>query len=72
MYETSKLRGRIVEKYGTLKAFSESINCSLSSLSLYLNGKKSLSQSTIDTWINALDIPAEDITEYFFTRKVDE
>ena len=71
MYETSKLRGRIVEKFGSQIAFSKHVGCSLSSLSLYLNGKKALNQSTIDAWVEALGIPAEEIADYFFTRKVD-
>ena len=68
MYDTSKLRGRIVEKYGTQGAFADAVHCSLSFLSQYLNGKKKLKQTTMETWIDALEIPAEDIHLYFFTH----
>lgn len=72
MYDTSKLRGRIVEKYGTLVAFAEAVHCSLSFLSQYMNGKKKLDQPTMDAWIVALEIPASEIHLYFFTHKVHE
>lgn len=72
MYETSKLRGRIVEKYGSQGKFAEKVGCSLSFLSQYLNGKKRLNQSTIDKWADALDIEGSDIYGYFFVHKVRE
>ena len=72
MYETNKLRGRIVEKFGSQKEFSKVANCSLSFLSQYLNGKFTINQKTMDKWIEILEIPSEDIHEYFFTHKVGE
>lgn len=72
MYDTSKLRGRIVEKYGSLGKFAEVVGCSFSFLSLYINGKKKLDQPRIDKWANALDIESADIYNYFFVRKVGE
>ena len=72
MYDTSKLRGRIIEKYGSLGRFAEAVNCSLSFLSQYINGKKKLDQPRIDAWANALDIDSVDIYNYFFVRKVGE
>ena len=70
MYDTSKLKGRIVEKFGTQGAFAEKVHCSLSFLSLYMNGKKKLDQPTMDSWIKALEIPENEIHLYFFTHKV--
>lgn len=72
MYETSKLRGRIVEKYGSQAKFAEAVGCSLSFLSQYLNGKKKLNQPRMDKWVEALDIDSDDIYDYFFVRKVHE
>lgn len=72
MYDTSKLRGRIVEKYGTLSAFQKAVNRSMSFISQYMNGKKQLDQPTMDCWIKALDIPADEINVYFFKTKVHE
>ena len=70
MYETAKLRGRIVEKCGSQAKFAEKADCSLSYLSQYLNGKKKLKQPTMDKWIEVLDIPPTEIYDYFFKKKV--
>lgn len=72
MFETAKLKGRIIEKFGTQGKFAEAVNCSLSFLSQYLNGKKKLDQPTMDAWINALDISSNEISDYFFIHKVSE
>lgn len=72
MYDTSKLRGRIIEKYGTIKRFAQDSGSSLTFISLYLNGKKVLDQKTIDRWANVLDIPVTEYDSYFFVRNVHE
>ena len=72
MYDTSKLRGRIVEKFGSQSAFAGKVGCSLSFLSQYLNGKKVLDQRTIDKWVEALEISIDEIPAYFFTKVVHE
>jgi len=72
MYDTSKLRGRIVEKYGSQTAFAEAVGNSVSFISQYMNGKKQLDQTTMDKWIDALQIPDDEIRLYFFTKKVHE
>ena len=72
MFETSKLRGRIVEKYGTILKFSEAANSSVSYISQYLNGHKVLDQKTIDRWAEALEIPINEYDQYFFVKKVHE
>ena len=72
MFETSKLRGRIIEKYGSQKAFAKAANNSVSFISQYLNGGKFLDQRTMEKWINLLEIPASEISAYFFTLKVHE
>ena len=66
MYETSKLRGRIVEKFGSQIKFANAVGCSLSFLSQYLNGRKKLDQPTMEKWMIALEIDPADIYEYFF------
>lgn len=68
MYDTSKLRGRIVEKFGSLMEFSKAAKCSYSFLSQYMNGKKNLNQPTMEKWMDLLDIDAVDIRAYFFTH----
>lgn len=68
MYETSKLRGRIVEKYGSLMEFSKAAKCSYSFLSQYMSGKKTLKQPMMERWIELLDIDSPDIKAYFFAH----
>ena len=72
MFDTSKLRGRIVEKYGSQSAFADAVGNSVSFISQYMNGKKQLDQTTMNKWIEALDIPDDEIRAYFFTIKVHE
>lgn len=71
MFDTSKLRGKIVEKYGSQKNFAKAAGCSVTFVSLYLNGKTVLDQKVIDKWANLLDI-ADEIDSYFFRKKVHE
>lgn len=63
----NKLRGRIVEKYGSQNKFAERIGLSKQSVSLKMNGKTEFSQSDMDEWANALDICHEQYGDYFFT-----
>lgn len=72
MYDTSKLRGRIIEKFGSQNAFAKAVPQSISFISQYLHGKKKLDQPTIDKWADVLDISAEEIPVFFFTKKVHE
>lgn len=64
----SKLRGRIVEKFGTIKAFSVAYGITNVSMSKKLNGKTAISPDDI-TKMSApdlLDIPPEEYHKYFF------
>lgn len=72
MYDTSKLRGRIIEKFGSQNAFANAVNRSISFVSQYLNGKVILDQKTIDEWADALEISISDIPVFFFTKIVHE
>ena len=72
MFDTSKLRGRIIEKFGSQKAFCEAVGCSVAFLSNYLNGKAQLSQITMAKWVTALEIASGEIDVYFFNPKVHE
>ena len=66
MYDTSRLRGRIVERFGSLKEFEKIAKCSHSFLSQYMNGKKTLNQTTMDRWIDLLEISDMEIRPFFF------
>ena len=71
-FDTSKLRGRIVEKYGTIGKFAEKAGCLQSTISGYLSGEKLLNQDKILKWSELLEIPENELSAYFFTQKVDE
>lgn len=66
-YKYRKLRGKIVEKYGSQEKFSEVLGISKNSLSLKLNGKTGFSQADIIKWSGLLDIDVSEYGEYFFT-----
>lgn len=65
-YTYNKLRGRIIEKFGSQEAFSKVIGLSPTSLSLKMRGQTGFSQSDIQTWSEHLDIKTEEIGDYFF------
>lgn len=68
-FDHSKLRGRIIEKFGSQAAFARHINREESWLSNRLNNKVPLSDEDIFLLISPenLDIPDAEITTYFFT-----
>ena len=65
-YSYDKLRGRIVEKYGSQEKFAEVIGISPNSLSKKMTGKPGFSQKDIIRWSELLDIDKADYSEYFF------
>lgn len=66
MYEYRKLRGRIVEKCGSQRAFSEKVGASYVVVSNHLRGLSGFSQEDIVKWSEALDIKPEEYGAYFF------
>lgn len=70
LFDSSKLRGRIVEKYGTISNFSKQFGKDRSTISLYLNGGRGLSRENIILFCDLLDIDKDRIGDYFFTSKV--
>lgn len=68
MYDYSKLRGRIVEKFGTISAFTEALGSSTVTVSAKLNNKSGFSRSDIEHWSELLEIPFVEIGLYFFTK----
>ena len=69
-FNYNKLRGRIVEKYGTLSNFSEAIGISFVALSKKMNNLIAISQKEIIKWSELLDIAPNEIGVYFFTLEV--
>lgn len=71
-FDYRKLRGRIIEKCGTLENFANEVNISSQTISKYLNNKIPWKQTNINTAVQVLDIPPEEISVYFFTPNVQE
>lgn len=65
-FDYSKLRGRIVEKYGTLGKFAEAVELSPHSLANKMNNKRYWKQNEILATIRLLEISDNKIYEYFF------
>ena len=72
MFNTSKLKGRIVEMYGSAERFSRVIGCSSDKVYKYLQGNSGLKQADIIKWAEILEIEPEEIPIYFFALTVDE
>lgn len=66
-YDYSKLRGRIVEKCGTIDRFSQLIGTHRTNVSFKLNNKVDFTQREIAAICNVLDIPLNELSPYFFT-----
>jgi len=69
-FNYSKLRGRIIEKYGSQSDFAKDFGCSDRTLSLKMNGKRPWKQTEILSAIKLLELSEEDIQDYFFTLEV--
>lgn len=69
MFNYSKLEGRIVEKFGSRRAFAKAYGVAENTISRKLNGKIAISTDDIVKMSSDefLDIPAAEIHEYFFT-----
>jgi hypothetical protein len=63
---TDRLRGRIVEKYGTLRAFAKEVGCSEVTMSRKLSEQVPFTNKDIAAWCDKLDISKDDLTSYFF------
>lgn len=66
MFDTERLKARIVEKYGNQKTFAEALDIEESTLSRYLSGRE-WKGSTMLKAIRLLGIPSGEIELYFFT-----
>ncbi len=63
----NKIRGKIVEVYGSQKEFAKAIGLSEQSVTAKLNGRTDMSQDDILKWADALKLEVSDIGNYFFT-----
>lgn len=69
-FNYSKLKGRIVERFGSQTSFAKALSCSERTLSLKLNNKVPWKQTEICEVAVLLEISDEEIQEFFFTKKV--
>lgn len=69
-FDYRKLKGKIIEVFGTQSAFSVAMGWSERTTSLKLNGKIPWKQPEIFKAINLLNLMDNNIQEYFFTLKV--
>lgn len=68
--EYSKLRGRIVEKFGTNKAFAEEIGVSENTISRKLSAKRGFVKDDIIVWSDALGIDHSEIGDFFYPKSL--
>ena len=69
-FNYSKLRGKIIEVFGTQSCFAVAMGWSERTLSLKLNGSRAWKQPDIGKALKLLHLNQENIAEYFFTPKV--
>lgn len=69
-FDYSKLRGRIIEKFGSQQKFAAKLGLSERSLSLKMMNKTAWKQTEIKLCCELLDIPVKEIHLYFFTAIV--
>lgn len=67
-YNYSKLLGRIKERGYTQEKLASEIERDKSTLNAKLNGKNAFTTKEIDDICRVLDIPNDEIVEYFFAR----
>ena len=71
VFDYGRLRGRIIEKYGTFTAFAAATGQKKSNLSTKLKNKTRISSEEMIAWSapDKLDIPPEEYYAYFLTPK---
>ena len=65
-FNYNKLKGRIIEKFGTQSKFAIAMEWSERTLSLKLNGNIPWKQTDIAKAIDLLELSEKDISIYFF------
>ena len=69
-FDYSRLIGRIKDRCKTQEEFAKRIKMGRVSINKRLNNKLDFDASEIQAACEVLDIPKEEIPDYFFTRKV--
>ena len=69
--ERLKLRARIVEKYGTIGAFCNTLGIATSTATRVLSGKTAPTSKKILKWCAALEIAPEDMGRFFYPETLE-
>lgn len=74
VFDFGKLRGRIIEKYGSCAAFAADVNLPESALSNRLNNRVMISSDEIILWSqpDKLDISPEEVHLFFLQPKFEK
>lgn len=76
-FDYSKLKGKIIEVFGSQEAYAEKMNLSNTAISNKLNNKVPFSQPDIYKTLDLLNVKSSDLNfaqclkDYFFTPKVE-
>ena len=70
MFDYSKLKGRVIEKLGSMKIYADRLGISETQLSKKINNRAGFSQADIIQSCKILDIATRDIGSFFFALKV--
>lgn len=69
-FNYQKLRGRMVEKYGSQTEFAKAFGVSENTMSQKMNNKTRFTSDDIIKITDMLEIDQNDVGEYFFTLRV--
>lgn len=64
----SKLKGKIIEVYGSQKDFAAALKKDSATISQKLSGKIQWKREEIVDVCSVLNIPLEEVSEYFFSK----
>ena len=70
MFDYAKLKGRIVEIFGTQESFADAMGVSVTAINQRLNGSVEWKTPQIVKACELLHIPLEDAHLYFFVEKI--
>ncbi len=62
----SKIRGKIVEKFGSQREFAKAAGLTEQTITAKLSGKTDISQKDMLKWAEILQIQESEIGDYFF------
>lgn len=71
-FNYSKLKGRIIEKFGKQENFAKAFGVSTATISNKLNNKTYWDNPEIAKAVELLEISPDEINDYFFNYKVQE